>query len=391
MGFEKDKLKLVIVNRWLFPSEQGGIPMYNEYLVKGLLGRVDLTIISLKNELNEKYYKELNVKTIFLKPINLSFFCRFSKLNWMKNAIRSLSDYMHSYAYAKILRKLDFDYVEFMDIHSEAYVFLLRNKNKNKKVIIRSHTPWGILKPTYNRKEIRGVDSWFAIKRESFCFKQSDLITTPSIDLKNKITEYYNLKSSKIKVLPNLLDTNHFTARQRTKYLDEFVILHIGRFERAKGIVNIVQAFVQFVILNPKSRLVLAGQFRGDAYNECITLLNDNNLISKVDILGFVSYNELPELYANCDLVVVASTIYESFSYTVAQALSCHKPVVASNIGGIPETLGNCGILFDFNSIDDLIHCFHTIDLQSKQFDFDNQLKSFTVDNVITQYLALLD
>ena len=72
---------------------------------------------------------------------------------------------------------------------------------------------------------------------------------------------------------------------------------------------------------------------------------------------GFISYDKLPAYYNQCDLVVVPSEIYESFSYTVAQAMACGKPVIASNIGGIPETLnnGNAGILFEPGNFEDLI------------------------------------
>jgi len=62
-------------------------------------------------------------------------------------------------------------------------------------------------------------------------------------------------------------------------------------------------------------------------------------LIDQVLFSGFVSYDDLPKYYTMADLVIVPSEIYESFSYTVAQAMSCGKAVIASNIGGIPETL----------------------------------------------------
>ena len=84
--------------------------------------------------------------------------------------------------------------------------------------------------------------------------------------------------------------------------------------------------------------------------------LIEGNLIQNVSFIGFVSYDELPGYYSQSDLVVVPSEIYESFSYTVAQGMACGKPVLASNIGGIPETLnyGNAGLLFEPGNVDDL-------------------------------------
>ena len=56
-------------------------------------------------------------------------------------------------------------------------------------------------------------------------------------------------------------------------------------------------------------------------------------------------------------MIIVPSEIYESFSYTVAQGMACGKIVIASNIGGIPETVdhGKAGLLFEPGDTQDLI------------------------------------
>ena len=71
-------------------------------------------------------------------------------------------------------------------------------------------------------------------------------------------------------------------------------------------------------------------------------------MLNKVSFSGHIPYNELLKYYNNSDIVVVPSEIYESFSYTVAQAMACGKVVIASQIGGIPETTdnGKAGIPF---------------------------------------------
>ena len=85
-------------------------------------------------------------------------------------------------------------------------------------------------------------------------------------------------------------------------------------------------------------------------------LIRENKLDQKVIFTGFIDYLDLPEFYAKSDIVVVPSEIYESFSYTVAQGMACGKPVIASDIGGIPETInyGNAGLLFEPGNVDQL-------------------------------------
>lgn len=64
-------------------------------------------------------------------------------------------------------------------------------------------------------------------------------------------------------------------------------------------------------------------------------------LEEQLTFTSFVPYEELPRCYAMTDAVIVPPEIYESFSYTAAQAIACGKKVIASDSGGMPETLSN--------------------------------------------------
>src|SRR5262249_43791044 len=69
----------------------------------------------------------------------------------------------------------------------------------------------------------------------------------------------------------------------------------------------------------------------------------------RVAFLGEVEQSTLLEWYTAADIAVVPSLLYESFSYTCAQAMAAGVPVVASRIGGIPETVddGVSGLLLE--------------------------------------------
>ena len=75
-----------------------------------------------------------------------------------------------------------------------------------------------------------------------------------------------------------------------------------------------------------------------------------------VELWGAISQSELIHAYHGADIGVVPSLLYESFSYACAQTMACGLPVVASRIGGIPETLaqGECGVLVAPGSPGDL-------------------------------------
>ena len=339
MGISKENLIFTIVCRWSFPKDQGGVAMYNNYLYKSLNEEFNFNLITSGNF----YEDDAGIKVIDYS-LNYSLLQKVFKFsNFTKNGLRSLNDWRVSNAIARQLRTINTDFIEFMDIHSEGYNYIKENRSlKSRPIInIRSHTPWGLFRQSYSSIERKGVDAWWAKKREKYCFNNCDTITTPSNDLKSQIIDLYDIPSSKITVLPNIIDTNHFIPISRKDNLDEqFVILHVGRFERAKGVITLIKAFIEFSkTINNKCKLINVGKPRGEAYNECIKLLKEANLINQVLFSGFVSYDDLPKYYTMADLVIVPSEIYESFSYTVAQAMSCGKAVIASNIGGIPETL----------------------------------------------------
>ena len=72
-------------------------------------------------------------------------------------------------------------------------------------------------------------------------------VTTPSKDLKNCLMHLYQLPNEKITVIPNIVDTDHFRPHFDQNDNRPFTILHVGRFERAKGVITLIKAFIRFV------------------------------------------------------------------------------------------------------------------------------------------------
>ena len=135
---------------------------------------------------------------------------------------------------------------------------------------------------------------------------------------------------------------------------NEFIVIYTGRLVPDKGIKELLQAFV---LLNDEpdiKLIVVGGENFADSknVNPFIEELYELGQQSKgtVRFTGFVPYKDLPKYLAIADVAVVPSHINEALGMTCIEATAMGLPVIATNDGGIPETLvGQKHILIDKN------------------------------------------
>lgn len=63
------------------------------------------------------------------------------------------------------------------------------------------------------------------------------------------------------------------------------------------------------------------------------------------DHFTFGGFHEMPSMLFNEGDISILSSISEGFPYTVIESMSCGRPVVATDVGGVREAINNCGIL----------------------------------------------
>jgi len=72
--------------------------------------------------------------------------------------------------------------------------------------------------------------------------------------------------------------------------------------------------------------------------------------MSNLEYVGLVSNNQLHTYYQAADVVLVPSQYPEGFGRVICEALACGTPILASNIGGIPDAMDNTvGVLCDLS------------------------------------------
>lgn len=122
-------------------------------------------------------------------------------------------------------------------------------------------------------------------------------------------------------------------------------IVYAGRLESYKGIDYLIRAFALVTKKFPESQLHIAGS--GVIKNDLARLAEELSVAHSVNFLGHLERNELQNLYAQSVVVVMPSTWIEAFGLVGIEAMSVGRPVVASNVGGIPDWLidGKTGYL----------------------------------------------
>lgn len=121
-------------------------------------------------------------------------------------------------------------------------------------------------------------------------------------------------------------------------------IVFVGRLDRQKAPLLLAKAFnILPSELKSKSQLSIIGE--GPKRKELENFIKKNKLEPEIKLTARLSRDEVFEILNESDIFVLASN-WEGFPYTILEAMSCGLPIIASNVGGVPELVDeNCGIL----------------------------------------------
>lgn len=156
--------------------------------------------------------------------------------------------------------------------------------------------------------------------------------------LLDDITNRTSLKEYKTSVIYNGIDTSAFIRPRshslRLKYgwgEDEIIIGSLGNIRPAKGYDILLKAAALLEHSKHSYRFVIAGQGKGELYDELLALRKKLKLEDKVQFLGFI--DDAADFLANIDLFL-SSSISEGLPLSAIQAMVAELPMVATRCGG---------------------------------------------------------
>ena len=163
-------------------------------------------------------------------------------------------------------------------------------------------------------------------------YEKLDAVIAPSKFMRDSVAPR-RFPIDRVSVIYNGIDTKAIAASNE----DRHYALYVGRLSPEKGIFTLLEAHSA---LSDRMEIRIAGT--GPLEDDIRTRF------PTAQLLGHLSGIALAETIRNASVVVVPSNWYENCPMSILEAMAYGKPVIGSDIGGIPELVlhGETGLLF---------------------------------------------
>lgn len=295
------------------------------------IGGVETHLTDLVDKLGQLNYK---VYVHTYSPLT-------TKVKWKSKEIsKNLNIYRYRWFGNNLFHKIEkYPLLDFLYLTPYLFIrtFFWMLSNKSKISTIHSHgfngaVAGNLLSFIFNKKHITSTHALYdnspnslTAKLTSFILNKTDVVLAQSVHSKNQLVSW-GVNSQKISLYRYWVDPNKFSPQTNVEKSSKFKVIFVSRLIKKKGTRIITKLAdkltnVEFIIIGtgPES--------------DYITSQNKPN----INFLGKVDNNKLQNIYSIADVFIQPALYQEGFTRTIMEAVACGIPVVASNIGTIPE------------------------------------------------------
>lgn len=238
--------------------------------------------------------------------------------------------------------------------------------------------------------------SWYQLIRSRLSTGVS-IVTAPSIFALKRVTRSGLFPQALPEVVPNTHGWSQDELRLIHRRVDRLPgdpihFLYLGRLEQEKGIVQLCEAFTRAFNSNPAIKLQIAGWGTLEA-----ELQQKYSKHPGISFLGAISGRVKEAALSDATILIVPSLWEEVFGVVVVEAFAFGKPVLGSNIGGLPELIrpGETGWLVEAGNTSELAEHLLAVSKMDqgllakmsricKEYSY-----QFTIEKTLSQYLGL--
>jgi glycosyltransferase involved in cell wall biosynthesis len=211
-------------------------------------------------------------------------------------------------------------------LYRKLIIAFIAKKFFKKKVVNHIHT--GHFKNFYDNS------NWISKKSIRYYLQLNDATITVSDFWKGYFIESFNLKN--VYKLNNIVPTPGF--RNKIEKENTVNFLFLGVITNKKGIFDLVNLIAENKKeLEKKIKLIIGGS--GDS-NLLQQIIKNYQLENCIDFKGWVTGNEKEKLLQDSDVYILPS-YFEGVPISILEAMSFGKPIISTNVGGIPEVVEN--------------------------------------------------
>ena len=215
---------------------------------------------------------------------------------------------------------------------------------------------------------MKGIRSFIANNLVSHQ-KIVDLFITPSIFLQEQMLKE-GIHQDKLFFLRNPLNIKNYDRINKTN-----TIVYFGRFSKEKNLAFLLEVFHHHFVDHPLCpNLLLIGD--GEESENLKTYVMHYHLQERVTFLPFQSREELQNSIAEAKIMVLPSSVYETYGLVIFESILHNIYPITSNHGGLSESIDWVGIGQTFEddnalqlkeAIEKTLSCYDTYDFQMAQ------------------------
>lgn len=273
---------------------------------------------------------------------------------------------------SKIIKNNKFQIVHAHLIHAQIWTSVARYLNKNIIYITTEHS-------THNRRRNNKV--YKALDR--FIYNSYSKVIAISEATAKELIRWTGISLKKVEIISNGVSLRAFMGKPKEKKGNNLIM--VSRFHPSKDHLTVIRAMEKL----PKDYTITfvgEGETQEIAKREVLML----NLNNRVQFLGYS--NSVSSLLKRSDIAIQSSN-FEGFGLSALEAMASGTPIIASNVEGLSNVVGDSGLLFELGNVNDLVEKILSLEdskfyLEKSKAGIRNSL-TYSIESTAKKYIAI--